>query len=237
MADHVDAVIKVKRGLESQRKSAIFADGELAYSTDVKRLFVGDGGHGGNPTSSKTFIGLTTPTYAISGDFFVDTTTSINKLYVLTASESFSIASYALISDNTPAWEVYSLVRANSAFWGAAGGETGALAYTTLITYSANWQSTYSTVKANSGTWNAGSTVNAIVKANSANWDSTYSTMKSNSANWDSTYSTVKANSASWGQLGGLASKTYETALTASGNFIEVVISGTTYAIRLWNTV
>ena len=44
MADKVDAVIKVKRGSEAQRKTVTFKDGELAYSNDIKRLFVGDGG-------------------------------------------------------------------------------------------------------------------------------------------------------------------------------------------------
>ena len=44
MADQVDAVIKVKRGLESLRRTVLAANGELLYSTDVKRLFVGDGG-------------------------------------------------------------------------------------------------------------------------------------------------------------------------------------------------
>ena len=43
MPERVDAVIKVKRGPEDQRKLVTFDDGELAYSTDVKRLFIGDG--------------------------------------------------------------------------------------------------------------------------------------------------------------------------------------------------
>lgn len=229
MSDHVDAVIKVKRGLESQRRGVVFADGELAYSTDVKRLFVGDGGLGGNPASSKTYFGNTTPTYAISGDFYVDTTTNISKLYVLTAADYFSVSSYALIADNTPAWDVYNLVQANSGSWGAAGGAAGAQAYTTVVAYSSFWQATYSTVKANSAVWSSGSitadqyVVNSVVKSSSANWNSTYSTVKASSADWANPFSTAVV-------------QTFETPLTASGKFMVFTLSGTQQAIRLWDT-
>lgn len=243
MSDHVDAVIKVKRGLESQRRNVVFANGELAYSTDIKRLFVGDGGLGGNPTSSKTFFGDTTPTYAISGDFYVDTSTDISKLYVLTAADYFSISAYALIADNTPAWEAYNIVQANSGMWGAAGGAAGAQAYTTVVAYSAYWQATYSTVKANSAAWSTGSItadqyiVNSVVKSNSANWNSTYSSVQTTSASWDTTYSTVKAGSADWASpFSAAVVQTFNTPLTASGKFMVFTLNGTQQAIRLWDT-
>lgn len=42
------------RGTEAQRTQIILDEGELGYTTDTKRLFVGDGANfGGNPTSSK----------------------------------------------------------------------------------------------------------------------------------------------------------------------------------------
>lgn len=229
MADHVDAVIKVKRGLEELRRGVIFADGELAYSTDIKRLFVGDGGFGGNPTSSKTHFGSATPTYAISGDFYVDTTTNINKLYVLTASDYGSVSAYALISDNTPAWDAYNLVQANSAFWGAAGGESGAQAYVTVLANSAYWQATYSTVKANSAVWSSGSitadqyVVNSVVKSSSANWNTTYTTVSLNSASWNNAFSSAVVQE-------------FTAPLTASGKFMVFTLSGTQQAIRLWDT-
>ena len=40
--DQVNAVIKVRRGPESDREQTIFEDGELSYSTDKKRMFIGD---------------------------------------------------------------------------------------------------------------------------------------------------------------------------------------------------
>jgi Major tropism determinant N-terminal domain len=242
MSDHVDAVIKVKRGLESQRRGIVFADGELAYSTDVKRLFVGDGGLGGNPTSSKTYFGNTTPTYAISGDFYVDTTTNICKLYVLTAADYSNISSYGLISDNSPAWDVYNLVQANSAGWGSTANQAGVQAYTTVVANSSYWQATYSTVKANSATWSSGSitaeqyVVNSVVKSSSANWNASYSTVYGQSAYWNSTYTTVKSQSANWGLFANATVQTFSTPLTASGKFMVFTINGTQQALMLWDT-
>ena len=40
--NQVNAVVKVRRGPESDREQVIFDDGELSYSTDKKRFFVGD---------------------------------------------------------------------------------------------------------------------------------------------------------------------------------------------------
>lgn len=228
MADNVDAIIKVKRGLESQRRTVTFADGELGYSTDVKRLFVGDGGKGGNPASSKTFFGATTPTYAISGDYYVDTTTDINKLYVLTAADYGTLSSYALISDNTPAIEALTIVHDNSAAWGTAGGAAGAAAYVTTNAYSANWQSTYTVVRANSAVWASGSItadqylVNTVVKSTSASWNTTYSTVRTYSANWSNSFANAVVQE-------------FTVPLTASGKFIVVTLSGVQQAIRLWD--
>ena len=41
-SDKVNAVIKIRRGPEADREIAVFEDGELVYSTDRKRLFIGD---------------------------------------------------------------------------------------------------------------------------------------------------------------------------------------------------
>jgi len=41
-SDKVNAVIKIRRGPEADRELTIFEDGELVYSTDHKRLFIGD---------------------------------------------------------------------------------------------------------------------------------------------------------------------------------------------------
>lgn len=243
MADKVDAVIKVKRGLENLRRSVIFADGELAYSTDVKRLFIGDGGYGGNPSSSKVYYGtksVLSSTYAISGDFYVDTTTNISKLWVLTANDYSQLSSFCLICDTTPAYEALSCVQANSASWGIAGGAAGAAAYVTVNALSAGWQATYFTVNNNYSRWNyAADNVLSIVLAfqsQSGAWNSSYSTTNSNSSNWNSSYTTVRTYSSGWG-VGGITGtiQTFDVPLTASGKFLVTSISGITQAIRLWD--
>jgi hypothetical protein len=103
----VDAIIQVKRGTEPERSGIIFRDGELAYSTDVKRLFVGDGvTTGGNAASSKLYFGspsdLGGTIYGLMpGDYFIDTSTASTKLYALTGTNFTQLSSYILLSDNT----------------------------------------------------------------------------------------------------------------------------------------
>jgi hypothetical protein len=59
--DQVKAVIKVRRGPEVDRSQVTYEDGELVYSTDKKRLFVGDGvgdegTDGGNLVGNKIWV-------------------------------------------------------------------------------------------------------------------------------------------------------------------------------------
>lgn len=244
MADIVDAIIKVKRGTESQRKLVTFADGELAYSTDTKRLFVGDGGYGGNPASSKTYFGSATPTYAISGDFYVDT--ALTKLYVLTGNEYDQLSAYGLVADGGAITSMYTTICANSAGWGLTGASYDS--YTVLSQNSAYWQDTYATVSVLSASWNTGGgggvdpnqfDINQLVYASSANWDSVYTTVNGSSASWDqinSTYATVNSLSTSWNNI--LSSATLQTVanpVTATGKFLVFDLNGVTQAIRLWN--
>lgn len=264
MAETVDAIIKVKRGTEAQRKLVTFADGELAYATDVKRLFVGDGGVGGNPTSSKTHIGSATPTYAISGDFFVETADT--KLYVLTGNEYNQLSAYKLIADGGAITSMYTTICANSAGWGLTGASFDS--FTTLSQNSAAWNSSYTTVNALSTTWNAGGggggstfpdqfDINTLVKETSGNWNSVYTTVNASSGTWENinttyttvnassgawqnintTYSTVNSLSTSWNNILSAATvQTFATPLTAAGKFLVFNLNGVTQAIRLWNT-
>jgi hypothetical protein len=59
--EKINAVIKVRRGPEVDRTQLTYEDGELIYSTDKKRLFVGDGVNeegtdGGNLVGNKLWI-------------------------------------------------------------------------------------------------------------------------------------------------------------------------------------
>jgi hypothetical protein len=245
MADIVDAIIKVKRGTEAQRKLVTFADGELAYSTDTKRLFVGDGSYGGNPTSSKTYFGSATPTYAISGDFFVDT--ALTRLYVLTGNEYDELSAYGLVADGGAITSMYTTICANSAGWGLTGASYDS--FTVLSQNSAYWQDTYATVSVLSSSWSAGGgggsvdpnqfDINQLVYASSANWSSVYTSVNESSANWNqinSTYATVNTLSTSWSNILSSANvQTFVDPLTATGKFLVFDLNGTTQAIRLWD--
>jgi hypothetical protein len=53
-----DSVVKilVRRGLEVERKTVLLSEGEIGYSIDTSRLFIGDGfTTGGNPVGIKNF--------------------------------------------------------------------------------------------------------------------------------------------------------------------------------------
>lgn len=230
MADKVDAVIKVKRGPEAQRKIVTFGDGELAYSNDVKRLFVGDGGIGGNPASTRVHVTSSTPAYALSGDLLVNIDADIRKLYALTGSDFADLSAYTLLANS----DVDACVQSNSALWtaGGVGGNAGpgTEAWTVVSVQSAFWNDTYSTVSLASASWNTGGggsieqfVINTIVQEHSASWDEAYNTVVANSATWENAFSTAVLS-------------TFETPLTASGKFLVVNIEGTPQAIRLWDT-
>ena len=230
MADKVDAVIKVKRGPEAQRKIVTFGDGELAYSNDVKRLFVGDGGIGGNPASTRVHVTSSTPAYALSGDLLVNINDDIRRLYALTGSDYANLSAYTLLANS----DVDSCVQSNSALWtaGGLGGNAGpgTEAWTVVSVQSAFWNDTYTTVSLASASWNTGGggsieqfVINTIVQEHSASWDEAYNTVVANSATWENAFSTAVLS-------------TFDTPLTASGKFLVVNIEGTPQAIRLWDT-
>lgn len=84
------ALIKIKRGTEAQILAAILNAGEMAFSTDTKEVFIGDG-------SNNSFVGrviidviANIPSFGVSGRFFY--ATDENKLYV------DNVSSWVLIS-------------------------------------------------------------------------------------------------------------------------------------------
>jgi hypothetical protein len=84
----------VRRGTDADRQNVVLAEGELGYTTDTKRLFVGDGstpggiaiGGGIQSSGGGRFIGsvadVTTLNTAVFGDIAYDTDNK--KLYTLT---------------------------------------------------------------------------------------------------------------------------------------------------------
>lgn len=60
MAEISIAKIKIRRGLDSQRKQVILDQGELGYTLDTKRLFVGTGSlEGGHVLGAKVHTPMT----------------------------------------------------------------------------------------------------------------------------------------------------------------------------------
>jgi hypothetical protein len=239
MGEKVDAIIQVKRGTEPQRLGVQFREGELAYSTDVKRLYIGDGTTlGGIAASSKLYYGNpsglgTTISGLVPGDYFLDTTATLApKLYALTGTNVGNLSSYTLICDNNPSVLAYSIVNANSAFWGQQGGIALAGAFTALQSGSANWNASYSTVYSNSASWNLGGTaslgsliINSIVATNSANWNSSSTTVANNSAKWV-LHDGIKNDNFFFPYTVG-----------TTNEYLKIDINGTIRYIRLWDAI
>lgn len=57
----------VRRGADSERKSIVLSEGELGYTTDTKRLFVGDGVASGGAVVGNVFLGRNTNLTTFAG--------------------------------------------------------------------------------------------------------------------------------------------------------------------------
>lgn len=240
MGDKVDAIIQVKRGTEAQRTAVTFREGELAYSTDVKRLYIGDGSTaGGTAASSKLYYGSpnnigTLITGLVPGDYFLDTTAAVApKLYALTGTNGNAFNNYGLICDNEPAVTAYTIVRENSTFWGQQGGIVLQGAFTVLNTSSAKWDSVYTTVYTYSGSWDAGGGAGGGGGNVGDNVAIIQSIIQGNSAEWESSYTTVKNNSAKWVEQEGKVEPTTQNP-EAKNEFLKITINDETRYIRLW---
>lgn len=97
--------IKIRRGLDSERLQVILDNGELGFTTDTQRLFVGDGvTKGGVPAANKfagTFATAANVTTIEEGDYVI-----INgSLYIFNGGDKSNIANYLSLSnvgvDNT----------------------------------------------------------------------------------------------------------------------------------------
>lgn len=255
MANVVDAVIQVKRGSESERVGIPFRDGELAYSTDAKRLYIGDGATlGGNAASSKLYYGDPAADLGSSiqgmvpGDYLLDIINGAYSplLYALTGNVYTNFPDeYVLLCDNNPAISIYTVVQNNSAFWGTNGGVTFADAQTTLANNSANWDSVYNTVNANSATWDllfGGGTGGSGGGGTGGGTTSVFvvnSIVVGNSAKWDEASTIVQDNSAKWLVQEGIQPGTYFSpgTITANDEYLQINIGGTIRYIRLWDVL
>ena len=92
--------IKIRRGKNSQRLNVILEEGELGYTTDTKRVFIGDGSTtGGNSVGTKNFNQNSRTANSLQdkvqlGDIVFDN----NLLYSLSASNSLLTNSWMMLS-------------------------------------------------------------------------------------------------------------------------------------------
>ena len=92
----------VRRGADTDRKNIILSEGEIGYTTDGKRLFVGDGVTTGGNVAGSVFFGVATnaPSYTVgelvargsAGDTIYSSVSSI--YYVLTGTNTANLSSY-----------------------------------------------------------------------------------------------------------------------------------------------
>jgi len=105
MADVSVIKLKVRRGTDAQRKLVVLDQGEIGYTTDSKRLFVGDGSIPGGISAGSKFYNSTSITAdstlatAVTGDFVYDKSQS--GYYILTGGTYNSYASYKPLNQQT----------------------------------------------------------------------------------------------------------------------------------------
>jgi hypothetical protein len=113
MADISIVKIKIRRGSDSDRQRVVLDEGELGFTTDTRRLYVGDGNTVGGVNIANLYLGQgTRSTFgtAVLGDLVYDVRE--NNLFALSATPPSLSANWANLgpkTDNTT-------VQYNSAF-------------------------------------------------------------------------------------------------------------------------
>jgi hypothetical protein len=83
MATQIDALIKLRRGPDSERQLINFDSGEIVFSTDIKRVFIGNNDKvGGYIIGNLNTVGSVPSPSALQHDLFYNL--SANALYMLT---------------------------------------------------------------------------------------------------------------------------------------------------------
>ena len=94
---------KLRRGTDAQRQSVVLEQGELGYTTDSKRVFVGDGFlSGGNVLGTTShppmYVGTRTDlTTAVTGDMVYED----NLLYQLSGTDASTLSAWAFVGTRT----------------------------------------------------------------------------------------------------------------------------------------
>jgi hypothetical protein len=93
MATQIDAFIRLRRGTDSELQTVVLSSGEISYTTDKERLYVGNGTlSGGNVAGNKIFYGTSPSSKAVQYDLFFKTTTS--EFFILTGGAGDNLGNY-----------------------------------------------------------------------------------------------------------------------------------------------
>ena len=95
----------VRRGTDSDRRNIVLSDGELGYTTDTERLFVGNSTDKGGVVVGNKYQGaaanLTTLAPAVTGDYAYETDT--NELKVVTTGTGSSLGNWTVVANKITA--------------------------------------------------------------------------------------------------------------------------------------
>jgi microcystin-dependent protein len=95
----------VRRGTDSDRRNIVLTDGELGYTTDTERLFIGNSINKGGVVVGNIYQGaaanLTTLAPAVTGDYAYETDT--NELKIITAGTGSSLSNWTVVANKITA--------------------------------------------------------------------------------------------------------------------------------------
>lgn len=99
MPDTTIIKLKIRRGTDTQRKSVILEEGELGYTTDTQRVFIGDGVTLGGITASTKVFTPVTQTISLTGlnSQVGDLAIAGSIIYQLTAADFTTLDSWVAI--------------------------------------------------------------------------------------------------------------------------------------------
>jgi hypothetical protein len=163
----------------------------------------------------------------------------------LTSTSATWSSVYNTTNANSGDWSSsYVTLLANSATWDAAAGALGDidLDYLADVSITSNTLADGQVLTYDIGTqqWENSSLVLSGIVQGSSTWESTHVTVQSNSASWNTAYNTVTSLSTSVLTAASIdlttaEVSTFETELSASGEFLLIRINGVVRKLRLWD--
>jgi hypothetical protein len=107
MADQVDAIIRIRRGPDGERRLITLDSGEIVHSTDNRHTFIGDGRTaGGWLVGNLNYISTVPNPSAVIGDLYYDYNNSV--LYILSADTGAdNLSSYFRLTPGSSSTVIY----------------------------------------------------------------------------------------------------------------------------------